>query len=108
MSDWAWETVAYRVALGVLGCLALAMYLALRRRTSAMGHWYGLPQPVSSTIAVTLFAAAAAWPTGMGIDTLALDSGQGNGQWFSAAVVCLSAAGLFGWRLVRDLQPTLP
>jgi hypothetical protein len=104
LSDWAWETVAYRVALGVLGCLALAVYLALRRRTSAMDHWYGLPQPVSSTIAVTLFAAAAAWTTGMGIDTLALDSGQGNGQWFSAAIVCLAAAGLFGWRLAEDLQ----
>jgi hypothetical protein len=108
LSDWAWEMVAYRVALGVLGCITLAIYLALRRRTSAMGHWYGLPQPVSGAIALTLFAAAAAWTTGMGIDTLALDSGQGSGQWFSAAIVCLAAAGLFGWRLAEDLQPALP
>jgi hypothetical protein len=104
LSDWAWETVAYRVALGVLGCLALGLYLALRRRTAPMGGWYGLPQPVASTIAVTLFAAAAAWTIGMGIDTLAVDSGRGNGQWFSAAIVCLCAAGWFGWRLAGDLR----
>ena len=57
---------------------------------------------------MTSFAAAAAWTTAMGIDTLAVDSGRGNGQWFSAAIVCLAAAGLFGSRLSRDLQPAGP
>jgi hypothetical protein len=106
LSDWAWETVAYRVVLGVLGCVVLAGYLLLRRRGGS-GRWPALPRPVSTTIAVTLFTAAGVWAAGMGVDAVAVNSGQGIGQWFSAAIVALGAAALFGRRLRSDL-PLLP
>jgi len=92
--------------LGVLGCVVLAGYLLLRRRGGS-GRWSALPRPVSTTIAVTLFTAAGVWATGMGVDAVAVNSGQGIGQWFSAAIVALGAAALFGWRLRSDL-PLFP
>ena len=39
----------------------------------------------------------------MGVDLVAIDSGHGSGQWFSAASVALPAAVLFGVRLTRTV-----
>ena len=103
LADWAWETVAYRLALGLLGCAGLAGYLLLRRRSGGSGRWSALPRPITTTIAVTSFTAAGLWATGMGIDAVRVSSGHGIGQWFSAAIVALAAAGVFGWRLRSDL-----
>jgi len=103
LADWAWETVVYRVALGLLGCVGLAGYLLLRRRGDSSGRWSALPRPITTTIAVTAFTGAGLWATGMGVDAVRVSAGHGIGQWFSAAIVALAAAGVFGWRLRADL-----
>jgi hypothetical protein len=48
------------------------------------------------------------WTLGLGINAIAVTSGDGSGQWLSAAVVALIAAGVFGVRLIRDLRPAEP
>jgi hypothetical protein len=40
----------------------------------------------------------------MGVDAVAIQSGRGSGQWFSAAPVALAGAVYFGLRLVRELR----
>ena len=42
--------------------------------------------------------------TDLGIVALAVRSGHGSGQWLSAALVALTAAGVFWTRLMRDLS----
>lgn len=104
LSDWAAETVYYRIAFGILGALALLAFGLLRRRPSQALRWAALPATVSNTIAATAFAAAGCWTLGLGVSAIVANSGHGSGQWFSAAVVSLAAAGVFGWRLVHDLR----
>jgi hypothetical protein len=106
--DWVGEVVIYRVALGLLGIAALAVFLLLRRRWTRLHRWSMLPPLVSDTIATTAFATAGVWTLGTGIDTLAVGPGTGYGQWFSAAPVALAAATFFGIRLVRDLRRSQP
>ena len=102
--DWVGEVVMYRIALGLLGLAALAVFFLLRRRWTRQHRWSMLPPLVSDTIATTAFAAAGIWTLGTGIDTLAVGPGTGYGQWLSAAPVALAAAMFFGLRLVRDLR----
>ena len=45
MSDWAFEIVAYRVALGLLGLAALACLWFARRRWLPAHRWAPLPPP---------------------------------------------------------------
>ena len=104
LHDWVGEVVVYRVMFGLLGVAALAVFFLLRRRWSRLHKWSMLPPLVSDTIATIAFAIGAIWTLGTGIDTLAIGPGTGYGQWFSAALVALAAAVLFGIRLVRDLQ----
>ena len=101
VADWINEVVWYRVALGVLGLMAIGAYWLLRRRVARISL---LPRPICDTVAVTLFSAAALWTAGMGVDLVIIDSGHGSGQWFSAALVAGSAGAIFGVRLVRSLR----
>ncbi len=104
IADWANEVVAYRVAFGLLGVLALAA-LAVARRSLVHGpRWSPLPSLVTDTIGTAMFGASGAVLAGLGIDALAVSSGSGVGQWLSAAVVALAAAGVFGLRLLRGLR----
>jgi hypothetical protein len=107
-ADWVNEVIWYRLALGVLGAVALAVFVMARRRSRTVRSWSLLPPAISDTIAATLFCLAGVWTLGLGIDAIAVSSGDGSGQWLSAAVVALVAAGIFGVRLIRDLRPAHP
>jgi hypothetical protein len=107
-ADWVNEVVWYRLALGLLGALALTVFVVARRRSSRVRGWALLPPAISDTIAATLFCVGGVWTLGLGIDAIAVSSGDGSGQWLSAAVVALIAAGGFGIRLIRDLRPRAP
>jgi hypothetical protein len=104
MADWANETVAYRVALGILGLVALAALWLARRRALPRHRWAQLPPTVLDTIGTTLFGASGASLAALGIDALVVGSGVGSGKWLSAAPVALAAAAVFGIRLARDLR----
>jgi hypothetical protein len=104
MADWAFETVAYRVAFGLLGLAALAGLWLARRRWLPAQRWAPLPATVADTVATTIFGLSGAWLAGMGVDTWVVSAGHGSGQWFSAAPVALAAAAVFGTRLLRDLN----
>ena len=104
VSDWVSEVVGYRLALGVLGVIALFALALLRRRWLLTQRWTTLPPLVTDTIAVTCFGVAGLWTFLMGLDLAATASGRGSGQWFAAAPVALAAAVVFGIRLVRDIR----
>jgi hypothetical protein len=104
MADWAWETVAYRIVLGILGLIAPAIFVAVRRRIRRSGRWAALPAPVADTIAVTIFAVSGLWLTGMCVDAVVVHSGNGAGSWLSAAPMALGATVVFGLRLLHDLR----
>jgi hypothetical protein len=107
-ADWVNEVIWYRLALGLLGALALGIFVVARRRSTRVHGWELLPPAVSDAIAATLFCVGGVWTLGLGIDAIAVTSGDGSGQWLSAAVVALVAAGVFGIRLIRDLRPAVP
>jgi hypothetical protein len=101
INDWAAETVFYRIALGLLGVLAvLALRWVERRRTTMRG----LDPIVSDTVATTIFGVAGAWTLGLGVSAIVSDSGHGSGQWFSAALVALVAFGYYAARLLTRLR----
>lgn len=104
VADWVDEVVGYRIAIGVLGLVAVGAFAWLRRRSRDSSRWTTLPPTVGNTFAVTGFAVAGVWTLGMGIDLIVVDSGNGSGQWLSAAPVALTAAAVFGCRLVRNLR----
>lgn len=104
VADWAAETVVYRLAAGVLGLLCVLVYTRLRRRAAGSNRWPVLPATVTNTIALTAFGAAGVWTLGLGVDAIAVSSGHGSGQWLSAAPVALSAAAVFGLRLLGNLR----
>lgn len=104
LSDWAAETVYYRLAAGIVGVVALAVYLLLRDRLGRRGWWTSLPPTVTDTIAMTVFGVAGCWTLALGLDAAVRSSGHGSGQWLSAAPVALAAAAVFAWRLLRQLR----
>ncbi|HEX3623404.1 MAG TPA: permease prefix domain 1-containing protein [Acidimicrobiales bacterium] len=104
ITDWAGETVFYRIAFGLVGLAALAVFVVARGRLSRRGRWIALPATVVDTVAVTAFGASGVWLLGMGLDAVLHASGHGAGQWLSAAPVSLAAAAFFGFRLLRDLR----
>ena len=69
LSDWAAETVGYRLAAGVLGACALAVAIIVRRR-DRLARWQLLPATVTDSIGACLFGAAGIWLTGLGVDAL--------------------------------------
>jgi hypothetical protein len=104
ISDWAAETVYYRIALGILGALAMVAFVVARRRLGRVGAWTSLPAPVVDTVAVTLFGLSGVWLLVQGLDAVVVRSGHGAGQWLSAAPVALAAAAVFAVRLLGDLR----
>ncbi len=99
IADWAAETVAYRVALGLLGVLALVSlaWIARRRRIASS-------PTLLDAVGTTLFVLAAAVTLGRGIDSWVVAHGSGSGQWLSAAPVAMAASVVFGRRLLDDLR----
>lgn len=106
LSDWTWEVIVYRIALGVLGALALAALAMARRRSMRLRMWSPLPDAVVDTIGATVFGIAGVWLTGLGIDAVIVGGARGAGFWLSAAPVALAAGVIFGYRFVHDLDPT--
>ncbi len=97
----AGEVVDYRLAAGVLGCVTLAAWFALRRRSPGRP----LPAAFVPTLAGAAFALAGLGLSALALQSLILDaSGGGAGQWISAAVV----AGVAAAACVRRLLATFP
>jgi len=107
ISDWAAEIVYYRLAVGLLGVVALLLFLGLRR-VSTVRRWATLPSSVMDTVALCLFAVAGLWTLGLGLNALATSDGDGSGQWLSAAPVALAAAVAYGLRLLADVRRSTP
>ena len=98
VADWANETVYYRLALGIVGLLVLAVGVGLRRGRPT--SW--LAATIRDTVGFAAFALAATGTLLLGIDSAV--RGTGAGQWFTGAVVAVPAAGVFAVLLLRDLR----
>lgn len=107
-ADWVDETIWYRVGLGVLGVIALLVFVAIRRRLFRTGQWGLLPSVVVNTIAAVVFGGAGLWLSTLGADAIAVSSGHGAGQWLSAAPIALVLGIAFSIRLIRDLRAPIP
>jgi hypothetical protein len=106
LSDWAGETVFYRIAVGILALAGLLVLAWVRRRERPQRAMALLPPLVVSTIAATAFGASGVWLLGKGVDALVIGA-NGAGQWLSAAPIALAMTGWFAIRLVHELR-TLP
>ena len=98
-SDWAAETVWYRIALGGFGLVVLTAVRWVSRRSSRV---ITVPALLSDAVAATLFGLGGVVTLGLGID--AVVHGTGPGQWLSAAPVALAASLWFTMRTVRALS----
>lgn len=101
LSDWAFETVYVRLALGLAGVLLLIAYRSGRRRWPGNS---GLTPIVTDTAATLAFAVAGLWTTGLGVDAVIVSGGQGAGQWLSAAPIALAAAAFYCTRLAKRIR----
>jgi hypothetical protein len=98
VADWADETVYYRLALGVVGLLVLAVAYWLRRGRPMSR----LAATIRDTVGFAAFAVGAVGTLLLGVDSVA--RGTGAGQWFTGAAVAMPAAGVFAALLLRDLR----
>lgn len=101
LSDWAFETVYSRLALGVAGVLLLITYRSRQRRRRGNS---GLKPIITDTVAALAFAVAGLWTTGLGVDAMIVSRGQGAGQWLSAAPIALAAAAIYCTRLAKRIR----
>jgi hypothetical protein len=101
LSDWAFETVYGRLALGLAGVLLLIAYRFCKRRWTGNS---GLKPIVMDTVATLAFAVAGLWTAGLGVDAMIVSGGQGAGQWLSAAPIALAATAVYGTRLARRIR----
>jgi hypothetical protein len=105
IADWANETVAYRIAFGLLGVAVLAAYALARRR---LGRRARPPALLLDAVATTAFGLAGCGALLLAANALTAGAGHGVGQWLSAAIVALPAAAVAGRRLARDLEAGAP
>ncbi len=101
LSDWAFETVYSRLALGVAGVLLLIAHRYRKRRQRGNS---GLKPIVTDTVAALAFAVAGLWTAGLGVDAMIVSEGQGAGQWLSAAPVALAVAAVYCTRLAKRIR----
>lgn len=104
MADWANETVFYRIALGLLGGVALAAFALVRHRWRRSGRWAILPAGLLDTIALCGFGLAGLLACALAVNAAVGAGWHGSGQWLSAALVALPAGAVAGWRLLGDLR----
>jgi hypothetical protein len=92
-SHHADEVVLDRIAIGVLGLIALAAYLVLRRRWAGTARVDGgLPAGFAPGIGAALFGLAAAVLSLASFSALLVGRIDGGGQYLSAAMVATAAA----------------
>ena len=101
LSDWAFETVYGRLAVGLAGVLLLIAYRSCKRRRPGNA---GLTPMVTDTAAALAFAVAGLWTAGLGVDAMIVSGGQGAGQWLSAAPVALAATAVYCTRLAKRIR----
>jgi hypothetical protein len=95
-SHHADEVVVDRIAIGVLGVIALAVYLALRRSwAGSVRVDGGLPAGFAPGIGTALFGLAAAVLSLASFSALLVGRIDGGGQYLSAALVATAAAVAF-------------
>ena len=99
LNDWASDTIMFRLFAGVLGVMALAAYLLLRRRR----RFGDLPASVVDTIAVTVYGLAGLWSLGLGVDLL-IQQENGAGGRLAVAPFALALALYYGLRLMADVR----
>ena len=102
MADWANETVYYRIALGILGVIAVMVVARLARRARRSARVL-LDRRTSDTIACTLFVTATAVTAAAALQR-AVGTGDGWGQWLSAAVASAATGAVYVRRLVPELR----
>jgi hypothetical protein len=100
-SDWAFETVYGRLAVGLAGVLLLIAYRCAKRRWTGAA---GLMPMVTDTVAALAFAVAGLWTAGQGVDAVIVSGGDGAGQWLSAAPIALAAAAVYCTRLAKRIR----
>jgi hypothetical protein len=105
LRDWTAETIFYRIAVGLIGLVALLALVVVRRRFIRARLARPLPRVVSDAVATTAFGAIGVWLAGLGIDAIVVRSGDGAGFWLTAAPIALAAAAVYGRRLVHDINP---
>jgi hypothetical protein len=101
LSDWAFETVYGRLAVGLAGVLLLIAYRSCKRRWPGNA---GLTPMVTDTAAALAFAVAGLWTAGLGVDAMIVSGGQGAGQWLSAAPIALAATAVYCTRLTKRIR----
>lgn len=102
------DGLLYRYAAGIAGLVLLGLLAWWARRTGSSLRLL-LGAPVAAIAGTTAFAAAAAITTGLGVNAVRFDGGNGAGQWFSAAGVAAVAAVLLATvslRWLRELPGT--
>ena len=94
------EIVTYRLAAGVLGLVALALYVVARRR-----GWLDarLPWVLTASVAAGLFGVVGAVLMLASVNYLAAGRDAGAGGQLSAGVVSLVVAAGFAWTALRRL-----
>jgi hypothetical protein len=101
------EVVEYRVAVGVLGLLALGgawLWRRGERTRDGQATWVGvLPAGFAATIATSLYGVAALALGLEGLGDLRLGPGAGAGQWLSAALVSAVMCAAYGVPLAGHL-----
>jgi hypothetical protein len=93
------EVQLYRMAVGILGVLALAVWrLKIRRPLSR------LPIELVPAIGAAVFGLVGAGLLAQGLSMLAEGPSHGPGQWLSAGSVAIAVAAVYGMRLLRHLH----
>jgi hypothetical protein len=91
------EVVEYRVAVGVLGLIALGL-LVLARRTVLQGGQWALPRPYVAAVLLAILGAAGVLLTGVSLMSIVFGETSGVGVNLADGVTaCLVAVAVLVW-----------
>lgn len=94
------EVVEYRVALGILGLLALGAWVVLRRRTRLGGTAWRAPAPIVALVVAGLAGASGAAMLFLSLGGISFDHSQGTGVMLAdGSVALLVGVGALLWAL---------
>ena len=104
LADHAFDFLLQATAAGLLGLLALAAYLFLRRRWRDRATMTALPPGTAEALGTVMAGAAAVYFFGVVADIEMVQHGIGAGQPLSLAIAAAGAAAAFAlalWHTVR-------